>query len=375
VSKKNRVVLDEDLNSSPPPLRSSLVSTKKTKKAAKKAKKRSSQQHDIFLSNSSSVADKEVFASGDKIMVSVNFKNTKSAAVEAAAFKKPCVIIDVMSSPYQVIENSPQPIIDVLSEDDEANCIEAALEAAEADKVVVAAMEPMEDTAANNIDQQTEAVVSTHRGPCTPPPMSENLDLARGPQTPTENPMDSYDPCNPTESPGDLNNEPLLRSGSSASSSSNKDEYSLLKSAANTIPFLMEDSLIQRLESGVGGGKSGGVQNNNSSSLIEAVNSNGNNNDSNDLPVDMDMDSPFSPQSSELSDIFEPPSLTTPLTNKKMGKRGHSSKANGTGHRGHHGKSGKLKEKTIPYEMSGRKQECLVKNRKISGENLNLRLK
>jgi hypothetical protein len=256
-----------------------------------------------------------------------------------------------MSSPYQVIENSPQPIIDVLSEDDEANCIEAALEAAEADKVVVAAMEPMEDTAANNIDQQTEAVVSTHRGPCTPPPMSENLDLARGPQTPTENPMDSYDPCNPTESPGDLNNEPLLRSGSSASSSSNKDEYSLLKSAANTIPFLMEDSLIQRLESGVGGGKSGGVQNNNSSSLIEAVNSNGNNNDSNDLPVDMDMDSPFSPQSSELSDIFEPPSLTTPLTNKKMGKRGHSSKANGTGHRGHHGKSGKFGKSSKSIHM------------------------
>merc|ERR1719394_818442 len=37
------------------------------------------------------------------------------------------------------------------------------------------------------------------------------------------------------------------------------------------------------------------------------------------VPVDMDMDSPFSPQSSELSDIFEPPSaLNTPLTNKKL---------------------------------------------------------
>ena len=35
--------------------------------------------------------------------------------------------------------------------------------------------------------------------------------------------------------------------------------------------------------------------------------------------MDMDMDSPFSPQSSELSDIFEPPSaLNTPLTNKKL---------------------------------------------------------
>merc|ERR1719264_2064441 len=47
--------------------------------------------------------------------------------------------------------------------------------------------------------------------------------------------------------------------------------------------------------------------------------------DKSDYPVDMDMDSPFSPQSSEMSDIFEPP-LDTPLTNRKMSnamKRGH----------------------------------------------------
>merc|ERR1719400_58068 len=44
-----------------------------------------------------------------------------------------------------------------------------------------------------------------------------------------------------------------------------------------------------------------------------------------DFSVDMDMDSPFSPQSSEMSDIFEPP-LDTPLTNRKMSnamERGH----------------------------------------------------
>jgi hypothetical protein len=38
-----------------------------------------------------------------------------------------------------------------------------------------------------------------------------------------------------------------------------------------------------------------------------------------DLPIDMDMDSPSSPQSSDMSDIFEPP-LNTPLTNKKISK-------------------------------------------------------
>ena len=39
-------------------------------------------------------------------------------------------------------------------------------------------------------------------------------------------------------------------------------------------------------------------------------------NDFNDI-VDMDMDSPFSPQSSEGSDIFEPPSLFTPPKKKR----------------------------------------------------------
>ena len=45
----------------------------------------------------------------------------------------------------------------------------------------------------------------SHKGPCTPPPLntieSENFDLMRGPQTPNDEPLDSYDPCNPTESP------------------------------------------------------------------------------------------------------------------------------------------------------------------------------
>ena len=51
---------------------------------------------------------------GDKIMVSVNFKNSANkSAAEIAATTKPSVTIDIMSSPYQVIEASPEPIVDV----------------------------------------------------------------------------------------------------------------------------------------------------------------------------------------------------------------------------------------------------------------------
>ena len=62
------------------------------------------------------------------------------------------------------------------------------------------------------------------------------------------------------------------------------------------------------------GGSSGGQGGNANSN-----DNNGHDNDKMDLPVDMDMDSPSSPQSSDMSDIFEPP-LNTPLTNKKLTK-------------------------------------------------------
>merc|ERR1719411_1974604 len=80
-----------------------------------------------------------------------------------------------------------------------------------------------------------------------------------------------------------------------------------MKTAATTIPFLMDDH-----DAGV-------------SSTKDKENHDWPDKDKMDFPVDMDMDSPFSPQSSEMSDIFEPP-LDTPLTNRKMSnamKRGH----------------------------------------------------
>ena len=233
-------------------------------------------------------------------MVSVNFKNAANkSAAEIAASTKPSLVIDVMSSPYQIIEPSPEPVFDIFSDDEKEN---------NQSKIVNDNQEK-----GNDIEQQERTSggdlhiveeISRDRGPCTPP--TENLDLAKGPQTPTEDPMD-YDPCNPTESPLDdsldIDDAPLIASSPSSSEASNnghRDE--LLKTAANTIPFLMDDSLVSNQK---------GAEKNNDT------------NDLNDMPIDMDMDSPFSPPSSEGSDIFEPPSLKGHKKSKTNGIKSH----------------------------------------------------
>ena len=238
-----------------------------------------------------------------------------------------------------------------------------------------AEMELPSSSSGQQLIQQIQTL--SHKGPCTPPPLttleSESFDLTRGPQTPNDEPFDSYDPCDPTESPeanndfltssksigvlgagGDSNSinsgQPTSSSGenrnvmasnswannleqgansntmdlirgdinqngdfinsrnscgntSSANSNllahSHQERDSLMKTAATAIPFLMEDHNIAV------------------SSTKEKDGHDRLDQDQMDFPVDMDMDSPFSPQSSEMSDIFEPP-LDTPLTNKKM---------------------------------------------------------
>ena len=229
----------------------------------------------------------------------------------------------------------------------------------------------------------------SHKGPCTPPPLtaleSESFDLMRGPQTPNDEPLDSYDPCDPTESPdanedfiinsknimaggtvnsminsgqttmngdnrnittnnwinnsseqatnsstldlmrGDINqngdflnarNGPVsINSNSNHLSQIHQERDSLLKTAATTIPFLMEDHDV-----GVSSTKDKDIHDRQDKDKL-------------DFSVDMDMDSPFSPQSSEMSDIFEPP-LDTPLTNRKMSnamKRGNKNVSSSTG--------------------------------------------
>ena len=129
-------------------------------------------------------------------MVSVNFKNAANkSATEIAATKKPSLVIDVMSSPYQIIEPSPEPVFDIFS--DEENAIAADPKSSKSSK----SSKPTNNTVIEEVNNDKEPDVileELSRGPCTPP--TENLDLAKGPQTPTEDPMD-YDPCNPTESP------------------------------------------------------------------------------------------------------------------------------------------------------------------------------
>ena len=83
---------------------------------------------------------------------------------------------------------------------------------------------------------------------------------------------------------------------------------SLMKTAATAIPFLMDDNDL-------------GITSLNEKETLAGGCDKGGEKDKMDFPVDMDMDSPFSPQSSEMSDIFEPP-LDTPLTNKKMSNMG-----------------------------------------------------
>ena len=249
----------------------------------KKKKNGGSRRVITTMTKETTIAEKEVFASGDKIMVSVNFKTNdksetpKSSAVKEASSKKPSVVIDVMSSPYQVIEPSPKEVIDVFSDGEEAV------------DIIVEQELPVQTNAAVTEEEVVDKEV-------------EKFDLSRGPQTPPPNDdddggSDSYDPCDPTESP--IDNDVT----------DNGATDSLLKTVVNSIPFLLEENNGHQ-ENGGGGG------------------------DKNDLPVDMDMDSPFSPQSSEMSDIFEPP-LNTPLTNKKLNaaaasKRGKAGKTKKT---------------------------------------------
>ena len=77
--------------------------------------------------SSSVITEKEVFAAGDKIMVSVNFRKNSPppvynppSAAEIAARTKPSAIIDITleDEPPQVIEKTEE-IVDIYSEDED----------------------------------------------------------------------------------------------------------------------------------------------------------------------------------------------------------------------------------------------------------------
>ncbi|QQP49211.1 Uncharacterized protein FKW44_009776, partial [Caligus rogercresseyi] len=166
-------------------------------------------------------------------------------------------------------------------------------------------------------------ILQHHRGPCTPPPpttIQESIDVPKGPQTP---PSDhSYDPCNPTLSPNineedteqHENGEHIRNNNNGVVSSSNwtdspeedKETQQPPTSSSSSIPIIpfFDSSSYTNNATSSHAEKKEGL----SGKDLEGS------------AVDMDMDSPFSPQSSDMSDIFEPP-LNTPLTNKLILKR------------------------------------------------------
>ena len=151
--KKQKHIHDEMITNSPT---DALNSSKKTKagkksnkleqkgknkgekssanKQSKKKRRDTSNLNDLSMINthSSSVVEKEVYAAGDKIMVSVNFKSKPKKQITSssenigkekkdlnASNSKPMVVIDCLASPYQIIEPSPKEVIDIYSDEDD----------------------------------------------------------------------------------------------------------------------------------------------------------------------------------------------------------------------------------------------------------------
>lgn len=149
-SKKKQKNLDDNRMLSSPVELSNSAKKKKSGKNSSKSEHKGKNKGDKFVgskkkrrdqlnfndlslinTHSSSVVEKEVYAAGDKIMVSVNFKSKPNKNVispvksgkdncDANATKKPMVVIDCLASPYQVIEPSPKEIIDIYSDEDDA---------------------------------------------------------------------------------------------------------------------------------------------------------------------------------------------------------------------------------------------------------------
>ena len=189
-------------------------------------------------------------------MVSVNFRSSnrnvatspkrsknKNVATRDLASAKPVCVIDVMQSPYRIIEDSPKEVVDIFSDEDESkkkssgsgnnvnnggnknqqktskqrttpptenatHKTPSPKETPEKQQQLLQQQQQQQQLSQQQQQQQDQyeggdLIIHTgHKGPCTPPPFGEMMiDLTRGPQTPSDPPDDSYDPCNPTESP------------------------------------------------------------------------------------------------------------------------------------------------------------------------------
>ncbi len=173
------------------------------------------------------VSAKEVFAAGDKIMVSVNFKRNKkkkkkgaaarlenggggpssAADGEAGEAEKPVAcVIDLEMSPYGVYEPDPQhETVDLRFTDEEdggdaegskqqdkqkqpeIEVLEVASSAsAKGQKGSSGPGGNQRDTSSSSPLPQVIPIAPGHRGPCTPPLATdhETLDFTKGPETP-----------------------------------------------------------------------------------------------------------------------------------------------------------------------------------------------
>jgi len=269
------------------------------------------------------MGEKSVYASGENIMVSVNFPESSNGNRSAAgagtpspkkaskpeSTKKPSVIIDILDDevPYRVIEPA-KPVVDLASDPEEENEVTAV-------EVAICEREP--------------TVLSTP---------------SKGPMTPPE-PIDRYDPFDPTVSPDNepeslpaCHTPPLQPSTpppgpqTPPPSTSPHDHVSLSPGGVNLqevqlTPPLKNSSKRAPLYSSLPPNVSAALPAKPKPNTVLDVSANG----SSPMDMDLDCDSPFSPGSaSGLSDLFEPPNSSPPPSSlPRIGLPGSRSKKKG----------------------------------------------
>jgi len=278
--------------------------------------------------------EKNVFTSGDKIMVSVNYPSVAAAAVEKKV-QQPSVIIDILDedAPYKVIEQQRE-LVDIANSDNEDEATRVGLP--EPEKTSLAEkLKLVTKTATAEVSEDsrpTEVVL----GPKTPPnePEAEHEEEddhqqeqpkpeptpVKGPMTPPE--PDSYDPFEPTDSPDEENmapETPPLQPETPPMVSESPPRRPPSPPTNNSIPFLSSPTngtgpstpeppvITPYTRKPLYNSLPANVLSATLPDMSRSLNT------SSGSPVDMDLDSPFSPGSgSDLSDLFEPPTGTPP---------------------------------------------------------------
>jgi len=267
-----------------------------------------------------SSTEKSVFASGDKIIVSVNFpssadggsvkkrldndKSPKLGSKAAKSNQKPSVIIDILDeeAPYRVIED-PKELVDISSDNEKENKMSS-----------VPVPKPSESLKTPQKVSPNPPLHTPSKGPMTPPepdrydpfdptvsPDNEPESLPQDPQhtpplQPSTPPPGPQTP--PPASPSLPSSPPTSENRSFLSDHPHNSSPGVKLSSSPPPPknsFKKRQPLYTTLPANV------------SAVLPIKLKPEGGS------PMDMDLDSPFSPGSaSDLSDLFEPPSSSPP---------------------------------------------------------------